>query len=205
MTTIGFLHTAEVHVGTFRGLLRELGPGCADVHVVDESLLADARERGVDADVERRLLERLREVAAQSPAVIVCTCSTLSGHAERMSGDVGVAVLRVDRPMAEAAVAAGRRIAIVAAVESTLAPTRELLASCARPDTEIVESLCADAWPLFEAGDHAGYIRRVAEHARSLDADVIVLAQASMAPAEELIGGKALSSPRAAVRRALKI
>jgi Asp/Glu/hydantoin racemase len=204
MTAIGFLHTAEVHVGTFRGLLRELGPGCDDVHTVDESLLADARERGVDAEVERRLLDRLRDLAAKGPDVIVCTCSTLSGHAERMSGAVGTPVLRVDRPMAEAAVAAGRRITVVAAVESTLAPTRELLASCARPDTEITESLCADAWPLFEAGDHAGYVRRIVEHARSLDTDVIVLAQASMAPAEEFLGGKALSSPRAAVRRALE-
>jgi len=203
MPAIGFLHTAEVHVATFRRLLRELAPGYGDVHVVDESLLADARQRGVDADIERRLLERLREVAAEGPGVVVCTCSTLSGHAERMSGEVGVPVLRVDRPMAEAAVAAGRRIGIVAAVESTLAPTRELLASCARPDTVIVESLCADAWPLFEAGDHAGYIRAVADHARTLDVDVIVLAQASMAPAEDLLGG-ALSSPRLAVRRALE-
>lgn len=204
MPTIGFLHTAEVHVGTFRGLLRELGPGCGDVHVVDESLLADARERGVDADVERRLRQRLREVAAQKPDVIVCTCSTLGGHAERMGGEVGAPVLRVDRPMAEAAVAAGRRIGVVATTASTLGPTRELLTSCARADTEIVEALCPDAWPLFLAGDHAGYIRRVVEHARTLDVDVIVLAQASMAPAEDFLGGKALSSPRIAVQRALE-
>ena len=205
MPAIGFLHTAEVHVGTFRGLLRELGPGVDDVHLVDESLLADARERGVDADVECRLLKRLRELAAERPDVIVCTCSTLSGHAERMSGAVGTPVLRVDRPMAEAAVAAGRRIGVVATTASTLGPTRELLASCARADTEIVESLCPDAWPLFAAGDHAGYIRRVVEHARNLDVDVIVLAQASMAPAEEFLGGRALSSPRAAVKRALEL
>jgi hypothetical protein len=43
-------------------------------------------------------------------------------HAERIP--VAVPVLRIDRPMAERAVAAGGRIAVVAAVESTLAPIR---------------------------------------------------------------------------------
>ncbi|MEV4709041.1 aspartate/glutamate racemase family protein [Actinoplanes sp. NPDC049316] len=207
MTTIGFLHTAEVHVATFRELLRELGPACADVHVVDESLLADARERGLDDDLERRLLARLREVAALGPDVIVCTCSTLGGHAERMGSAVGVPVLRVDRPMAEAAVAAGTRIGVVASTASTLGPTCELLASCARPDTEIVRAPCLDAWPLFEAGDHHAYARRVAEHARTLDVDVIVLAQASMAAAEQMLsdlGKPVFCSPRIAVLRTLE-
>src|SRR5689334_7134097 len=113
MTTIGFLHTADVHVATFHALVTERGH--RDVH------LADARERGVDAALEERLAERLRELAGRGPDVILCTCSTLSGHAERIP--VAVPVLRIDRPMAERAVAIGGRIAVVAAVESTLAPT----------------------------------------------------------------------------------
>ncbi|MEV4642487.1 aspartate/glutamate racemase family protein [Actinoplanes sp. NPDC049548] len=208
MTTIGFLHTAETHTRTFQALMRELSPGRADVHVVDESLLAEARERGVDEDVRRRLLARLREVAAAGADLVVCTCSTLSGHAEQLSDEVGVPVLRVDRPMAEAAAAAGRRIAVVATVASTLAPTRELLTSCAAPGTEIVEALCADAWPLFEAGDLDGYARSIADHARTLDADVIVLAQASAAPAQLLLadlGKPVFSSPRIAVERATQL
>ncbi|BCJ52562.1 hypothetical protein Asp14428_40370 [Actinoplanes sp. NBRC 14428] len=205
MATIGFLHTADVHVGTFRTLVRELAPGRDDVHVVDEALLAAARERGVDDDLRDRLSGRLRQVAAAGAGLIVCTCSTLSGHAERLSGEVGVPVLRVDRPMAEAAVAAGRRIGVVAAVASTLAPTVDLLASYAGPGTRIVEAPCLDAWPLFESGDLDGYARRIAEHARTLDVDVVVLAQASMAAAEVLLadlGKPVFSSPRAAVRRA---
>jgi hypothetical protein len=35
VTTIGFLHTADVHVPTFRGLREELAPGWQDLHVVD--------------------------------------------------------------------------------------------------------------------------------------------------------------------------
>jgi Asp/Glu/hydantoin racemase len=42
-----------------------------------------------------------------------------------------------------------------------------------------------DAWTLFEAGDTEGYLDRVAAHARQAadHADVILLAQASMAGA----------------------
>ncbi|GAA2487249.1 aspartate/glutamate racemase family protein [Winogradskya humida] len=196
---IGFLHTAPVHVDTFERLLGELGPGVASVHVVDESLLADSARPGVDD----RLLARLHEVADAGAKLIVCTCSTLSGRAEQLGDAVGVPVLRVDRPMADAAVAAGPRIGVVFAVESTLAPTRELLD---RPGVEIVEAPCLAAWSLFQANDLDGYARSVAACARALDVDVIVLAQASMAPAEILLadlGKPVLTSPRAAVREAL--
>jgi Asp/Glu/hydantoin racemase len=211
VTAVGFLHTADVHVETFRRLLGELAPGWRDVHVVDAALLASARDRGVDEAVEARLHARLSELAAAGPRVIVCTCSTLSGHAERMSPRLPVPVLRIDRPMAEQAVALGRRIAVVAAVASTLAPTRELLresASAAGVDVALVDAPCLDAWALFEAGRLDEYARRVAAHARQVaaDADVIVLAQASMAPAAALLRDldtPVLTSPQAAVARAV--
>jgi Asp/Glu/hydantoin racemase len=201
MATIGFLHTADVHVGTFHALTVERGH--QDVSVVDASLLADARAHGVDAALEERLAGRLREVAAQGPDVIVCTCSTLGGIAERI--ELPVPVLRLDRPMAEAAVAIGGRIAVVATVASTLAPTRDLLLECA-PDADVRPAPCLDAWALFEAGDQDGYRQAVAAHVRTLDADVIVLAQASLAPAIELLGDfgtPVLSSPALAVDRAV--
>jgi Asp/Glu/hydantoin racemase len=203
MTTIGFLHTADVHVATFHALVAERGHH--DLHLVDATLLAGAREHGVDAALEERLAGRLRELAGRGPDVIVCTCSTLGGHAERIP--LAVPVLRIDRPMAERAVALGGRIAVVAAVESTLTPTRELLLECG-PGAELVPAPCLDAWALFEAGDQIGYLRAIAAHVRTLEADVIVLAQASMAPAADLLADlpvPVLSSPRAAVDEAIAV
>lgn len=201
--TIGFLHTADVHVETFRALTAEHGH--REVHVVDATLLADAREHGVDTALADRLADRLRELAALAPDVIVCTCSTLGGHAERIA--LPVPVLRLDRPMAEAAVAVGGRIAVVGTTASTLAPTRELLLECA-PDARVESAPCLAAWALFEAGDLDGYRRAIAAHVRTLSADVIVLAQASMAPAAELLADLAvpvLTSPRTAVDRAMAV
>ncbi len=213
MTTIGFLHTADVHVATFRDLLAELAPAAREVHLVDAALLADARTGGLTGDLTSRLDGRLAELAAAGPDLIVCTCSTVGGLAE-LSGSpgrvpVGVPVLRADRPMAEAAVAAGRRIAVVYTSESTLGPTRDLLLDAAAgTPVRLIEAPCPQAWPAFESGDLPRYAREVAAAARlaAPDADVIVLAQASMAPAAALLtdlGVPVLTSPRTAVQGAL--
>ncbi|MEJ7749535.1 MAG: hypothetical protein WKF56_09540, partial [Candidatus Limnocylindrales bacterium] len=76
--------------------------------------------------------------------------------AEGASLPAGTSVLRVDRAMAEAAVAIGGTIGVVAALESTLAPTEDLLRSVAGhvgAEVTLRRILCTDAWPLFEAGD----------------------------------------------------
>jgi aspartate/glutamate racemase len=207
VTTIGFLHTADVHVSTFRALRVELAPGWQDVHVVDPSLLADARRSGITPGVAGRVDARLHELADAGADVIVCTCSSLGGYAETRTTDIGVRVLRVDRPMAEAAVAAGSRIGVLGTVESTLGPTRELLRSVSST-VVVIESVCSSAWSLFEAGDQAGYASEIAAEARRLadGVDVIVLAQASMAPAAALLSDlpiPVLTSPRTAVAQAI--
>jgi hypothetical protein len=208
VTTIGFLHTADVHVPTFRDLLTELAPQVREVHVVDPALLADARTGGLTAGLARRVDERLAVLAEAGADLIVCTCSTIGGLAERPAA-AGVAVVRADRPMAEAAVAAGTRIAVVYTTASTLGPTRELLldAAAGMPVT-VVEAPCPQAWAAFEAGDLPRYAREVAAAARQAApaADVIVLAQASMAPAAALLTDlpvPVLTSPRTAVAGAL--
>jgi Asp/Glu/hydantoin racemase len=109
--------------------------------------------------------------------------------------------------MAEMAVTSGDRIAIVAALESTIAPTHELVAETAtrrRRTVTIVDAPCLEAWSHWEAGDPGRYFATLASHLQSLDGtcDVIVLAQASMAPVEKIIDLETLvvSSPRTAVR-----
>ncbi|GAA2698892.1 hypothetical protein [Actinoplanes palleronii] len=190
MSTIGFLHTAEVHVATFRGLVAELAPGWQDRHVVDPQLLADAR---AGLPVEDRLRERLAELADTD--VIVCTCSTIGPEAERAGA------LRGDRPMARAAIAAakGGRIAVAYAVESTVEPTTAVLRD-EDATADLVLVPCLDAWQFFEAGDLPAYHAAIAAQLRAVDAEVIVLAQPSMAPAAALLPGRpVLTSPRAAV------
>jgi hypothetical protein len=208
---LAFLHTSPVHVATFDRLICQLAPDLPVRHEVRQDLLeAVVREGAISDEVRLATRAALIALASAGAKVIVCTCSTLAGLAEE-SSPPGATVLRIDRPMAERAVASGRRILVAAALASTLSPTTELLRQVARESRRtiaLVEVFCEGAWPLFEASDLPAYAARIAKvierEARS--GDMIVLAQASMAPASALLvhlDASVLSSPRLGVEVAL--
>lgn len=209
---IGFLHTSEVHRPTFRSLVADRDPLLQVVDAVDQALLDDARARGVDEDVRQRLEARLAELSDHGAGVIVCTCTTLGDAAEQLAETVGLPVLRVDRPMMELAAEIGGRIAVVMAIESTVAPTLELLRQHLEASDAsgavVIEARCFEAWRAFEAGDVRGYADQVAQCCREVadQADVILLGQASMAAAAaELtdLSVPVLCTPSTAVDRAI--
>jgi Asp/Glu/hydantoin racemase len=185
---LALLHTSPVHVPVFDALRDAAHPGLELRHHVDAGLLERARRDGPEA-VTASVAAALTRAVAEGARAVLCTCSTIGGVAEAAAAEVGVPVLRVDRPMAAAAVAAGPRVLVLAALESTLEPTAALIKEEARRADRPVEvrtRLVEGAWSRFEAGDGEGYLRRIAEAADSVTgADVIVLAQASMAPARE--------------------
>jgi hypothetical protein len=194
---LALLHTSPVHIPVFESLRDEAHPGLALIHLVAEELLERARAHGPDA-VADDVREFLAGAVAAGARAVLCTCSTIGAVAER--ADVGVPVVRVDRPMAATAVAAGPRIVVIATVESTLEPTVALIRqeAAGRP-VEVGTLLVEGAWARFEAGDADGYARAVADAADTVtDADAIVLAQASMTPAQLLAttAVPVLSSPR---------
>jgi hypothetical protein len=186
------LHTSPVHVATFDALRDDLAPGVELVHLVREDLLADARTDGPEA-----VAERVATLVAAYDTVL-CTCSTIGGVAERAGA------LRVDRPLARAAAAYDDALVVVlAALESTLRPTLDLLAEEGVRDASAV--VVEGAWERFEAGDLDGYHRLVADEVERHRDAVVVLAQASMAPAAERSSHpRVLSSPRLGLAAALE-
>jgi hypothetical protein len=213
MTAAGFLHTSSVHVPTFDALVAEVVPGVTVVSIVDVDLLDRARAHGLaDPQLAERVGRALAALVDGGATTIVCTCSTIGGLAERIGRERALTVVRVDRPMVERAVEVGGRILVVAALASTVGPTSELLAEVAagRDARLAVEVLLVDgAWQYFESGDLDAYHRTIADRIVGLvtdrpPPDVIVLAQASMAPVASLeditaLGVPVLASPRTAV------
>ncbi len=211
--TLTLLHTAPANLETFDRLLAELAPEIEAKHVLASHLLDEARATGITRDLRARVGEAVSTAVDNGAAVVLCTCSTIGDCAEGASLPAGTAVLRVDRAMAEAAVAIGGTIGVAAALESTLAPTEDLLrqvADVARTPVTLHRILCTEAWPLFEAGDRDGFLAAVADAVRAGAADcgVVVLAQASMAGAADLLGDlpvPVLSSPRLGLQAALAL
>ena len=211
---LALLHTARVHVETFERIARELGQEIPIRHEVQENLLADTLKAGVITDAVRSAtIEAVQALARDGAKVVVCTCSTIGGVAETAPVPNLVRVLRIDRPMAEQAVMSGRRILVFAALRSTFEPTVALLrqvASDASRSIEVVEFFCEHAWPAFQVGDHAAYAAQIAAtiEATARQTDVVVLAQASMAPAAQQLGHLGmpiLSSPKLGLETALSM
>lgn len=210
---LAFLHTAAIHVPNFTRITRELDATVQIRHALREDLLAQALADGRVSESTRRETQlEVQRLVAEGAGVVLCTCSTLGDAAEATPNVAGARVLRIDRPLAEHAVALGRPILLVAGTPTAMAAAVALLdeatGGAARPERR--ELLCAEAWELFLSGDHAGYAtavaRQVDDHARA--DDVVMLAQASMAPAVALVRRselEVLSSPQAGVRRALSL
>ncbi len=186
---LALLHTSHAHVPVFDALRDEDHPGLELRHFVDEELLARARRESPEA-VEDDVLAAVREAVAEGARAVLCTCSTIGAVAEAAAAEAGVPVLRGDRPMAAAAVAAGSRVVVLATVDSTFGPTATLIEDEARRAGRPVALrtlLVEGAWERFAAGDVEGCARLVAVAADEVtDADVIVLAQGSMAGAQHL-------------------
>lgn len=205
--TLALLHTSPVHVPVFEGLRDQDHPGLALRHLVHEDLLARARAEGPDA-VADDVQELLVRAVAEGADLVLCTCSTIGAVAEARAAAVGVPLVRVDRPMAAAAVAAGRSVAVVATLRSTLGPTRALVeeeAARAGWPVDVTEVLVEGAWERFEAGDGEGHVRLIVDAVDALHGvDSVVLAQASMADAADraALPVPVISSPRPGLREA---
>ena len=213
-SVISFLHTSPVHIPTFTALLQQVMPGAVADHVVDEDLLRDARAQGPDTPViVNRVQAAVRSAAASGASVVVCTCSTIGAAAEATPSEGHFTAMRIDRAMADAAVQAGPLVLVVAALESTMSPTSALVKDSARRlglTTHVAELLVPGAWEEFERGHTAKYYRAIelAVRAALPGPTVVVLAQASMAPALSLLqdaGVPVLASPELGVRAALQV
>lgn len=194
----GVLHTVPALAGVFQASIERAAPGIRLVHVADPWLLSTAIETGVTEEVRRRVAEHVRYLAAGGAEAVLVTCSSIGEAAEEAAATVDVPVLRVDAPMAQQAVRlagdAGRRrgrpgrIAVLATLAATLGPTGRLIqrsADAAAGATTVTASVVEGAVAAREAGDAGRHDRLIADAVAVAAgaADVVVLAQASMAQA----------------------
>jgi|DewCreStandDraft_4_1066084.scaffolds.fasta_scaffold00150_148 Asp/Glu/hydantoin racemase len=203
-------HSTAGNEARFAALIEALAPGIPVRHRTRPELLAAAQPE-LTPEVRRRVAIDILELVDQGAGAVLCTCSTLGPGAESAAELTSVPVLRVDRPMIEAALDRGPRITVAAALASTLGPTGDLLRRVARERgvvPEIREIVCEGAWTYQERGDAQGYSRAIAAAIRRAlgPADAVVLAQASMAGAVELLadlGVPVLASPPLGVAAAV--
>ena len=208
---VAFIHTSPSVIPTFKSLADELiGQRAKVFNMVDESLLCDIIGHGCcPPATAKRLVGHVIAAEGAGAEIILVTCSSMGRAVEASRTLVASKVLRVDEPMAEKAVATGRRIGVIATLPSTLEPTVALIksrAAAAGKQIALTSRVVDGAFDAVISGNGAKHDELVAAALRTMakDADVIVLAQASMARVVESLRPEdrpvpILSSPRSAV------
>ena len=169
--------------------------------MVDESLIKDTIRAGSLRRVTiRRLINQIASAEAAGADAVLVTCSSIGPAVTLAQQLFDIPVIRIDDAMAEEAVRRARTIGVLATLSTTLTPTTALLRHKAREagrDIELVECLCADAFPAVLAGDtetHDRILRKaLVDDMRNVEA--IVLAQASMARVVATLAPGTLRAP----------
>jgi Asp/Glu/hydantoin racemase len=184
---LGLLHTSATLVPIFQQLCRAQLPGLECFNIADDSLIQDVIARQeLTPKTARRVADHLASAEAAGADYILVTCSSIGPAVEAAAPFLSVPVLRVDQPMADKAVESGKKIGVIATLQTTLAPTTDLIrrrAQAAGRTVEVVATLCPGAFDALMGGDAQKHDRIVASALVELagGVDVIALAQASMA------------------------
>jgi Asp/Glu/hydantoin racemase len=184
---LGLVHTSAIHVPGFAQLCKDKLPDVDVFNIVDDSLVSGISAAGsLTPTIARRVAGYLESAELAGADYIMVTCSSIGPAVEAGAKLIGVPVLRVDQPMADKAVAIGKKIGVVATLQTTLEPTADLIlrrAAIAGKQIELTSKLCEGAFEALMSGDAATHDTKVAAALKELSqsVDVIVLAQASMA------------------------
>ena len=183
----------------------QLGSGVELLSLQDPSILAETREAGyVSTGAAARLISMSMQAACEGVDAMLNLCSSVgevADAAQDAARYIGVPIVRGDEEMCREAVRKGARIAVMATLPTTLAPTKNTVLRVAREmgrHVELVDVLVDGAFGL----DQDQFRARMLESASAAadQCDVILFAQGSMAYCEEYIAEKlhktVLSSPR---------
>ena len=210
--TLAMIHTVTGVLPLFQDLCQELMPDVKRFNIADEGLLRMVLSAGgLTPAIHRRLCEDVLCAEAAGADAVLVTCSSISPCVDVAQKMVSIPVLKIDEPMADKAVSLGKQIVVVATASTTLKPTSQLIADrsqIAGKKTTVEAILCEGAYDALMANDMPRHDRIVTEYLyRAMQkADVVVLAQASMARVANAIPEAekrvpVLSSPRMGVER----
>ncbi len=177
------------------------------IHIQGSGILQEVIDgRGMTEHARERLLHVFDGAAATKPDIVVCTCSSIGEVAEEADKlHPEVKILRIDEAMAREAVSKYTKIGVMATLFTTVPPSCRLVERIAREEGKDVTVINATADAAFAAqmegkGDVAlAEMKKTAKQLYDEGAQIILLAQASMAPhcaaLQEMLGIPVLASP----------
>lgn len=188
-----------------REVRKNIGEEAELLSLQDPGILQAVRDAGdVTAAAGAKLIGMYMDAIGQGADAILNICSSVgevADAAQDAADYLGVPIVRIDEEMCREAVRMGSRIAVLATLPTTLAPTKNTVLRVARElgrHVTLVDGLIDGAFGLDQDRFRALLLEKALEMKGR--ADVILLAQGSMAYVEEYLtentGIPTLSSPR---------
>lgn len=196
--SVAFIHTSPAAIGPLMQFYGREAPELEITNLLDDGLLR-LLAAGRAETARKRLSEMLRDAAeTYEPELAMITCSSVPREmSDSLARELSMPVLKIDYPMARAAVRAGRRVGVAATFPPTLVPTSKLLNEAAQEagtEIEIVQEVEPEAYDALLSNDTATHDRLLLdliERLQGQDVSCVVLAQVSMARVLPLVGERA--------------
>lgn len=205
---IALIHATRVAMAPIESAAEALWPDAETVSILEEGLSADrAKSPDLSPDLWRRILALSSYAQASGAGGILFTCSAFGAAIDDAARECAVPVMKPNEAMFDAAFCHGGRAAMIytfpPAGPAMAAEFREAAAAVGR-DAALSLHFCEDAFAAKRAGDGAKHDRLIAEVGAGIEADVILLAQFSMASASAALRARTavpvLTSPEAAIQ-----
>lgn len=194
---------------------KQVGTECELMSYKDPSIIKEVVDHNyVTSAPAARLVSMYMQSVQDGADAILNICSSVGEVADAsqdLAKYIGVPIVRIDEEMCREAVRQGKRIGVMATLQSTLVPTKNTVYRVAREmnkQVELVDVLVKGGFGL----DQEQFKQLMTKYAHDIadKVDVILFAQGSMAYCEQYIADQCkktvLSSPRfgaAALKEAL--
>jgi Asp/Glu/hydantoin racemase len=210
MPRIALIHAVTVAMAPVHDAFRQLWPEAECVDILDTSL---SRDRERDGELTKAMVDRFLLLAKYAEdngaAGILFTCSAFGEAIEEAAAKAKVPVLKPNEAMFEAALAAGKRLGMLATFEPSVAGMEaefHAIAGTAGSKATLSSFCVPGAMKALQSGDAAEHDQLLAIAApRFADHDAVLLAHFSTSHAAAAVKAAVrcpvLTAPGAAVTR----
>ena len=207
MPRIALIHAVTVAMAPVHDAFRQLWPEAECVDILDTSLSRDRERDGrLTEAMTGRFLLLARYAEDTGADGILFTCSAFGEAIEAASAKASIPVLKPNEAMFEAALAAGKRLGMLATFEPSVAGMEAEFRDIAGEKATLDSFCVAGAMKALQAGDGAEHDQRLAIAApRFADYDAVMLAHFSTSRAAAAVKATVrcpvLTAPGAAVTK----
>ncbi len=165
-------------------------PDIEQMDIADSSLIVETQANGGPTPAVKRRMYNYFMCAADAGAdAILVTCTSVNSITKSVRDMIPIPVISVEEPVAQKAVATGKRIGILSSLATSAEPVKQTIlekAAEAGKEVEIKIQVADGAFDALNAGDRPLHDDKVRAALAKLvnEVDVVVFAQMSMALVE---------------------